>query len=117
MKRTKKSQKRTKFLFILIVLTAILSITATYAWFSTQRDVELSNLEVKVETAENLQISLDAENWAQSISIDDMKQLYGTQSDEDAYHADKIQNRNYIPTELLPVSTAGTVGTVCGSGQ
>jgi len=116
MKRTKKSQKRTKFLFILIVLTAILSITATYAWFSTQRDVELSNLEVKVETAENLQISLDAENWAQSISIDDMKQLYGTQSDEDAYHADKIQNRNYIPTELLPVSTAGTVGTG-GSGR
>ena len=56
MKRTQKSQKRTKFLFILIILTAILSITATYAWFSTQRDVEIVGMRLNVEVAESMQI-------------------------------------------------------------
>lgn len=112
MKRTQKSQKRTKFLFVLIILTAILSITATYAWFSTQRDVEITNLHVRVESAENMQISLDGENWSQSIEIEDMKQLYGTHTPsgtETIYQANKVQNKNYIPTELLPVSADGTV--------
>ena len=111
MKRTQKSQKRTKFLFLLIVLTAILSITATYAWFSTQRDVEISNMHVRIESAENMQLSLDGENWTQTIDIKDMKQLYGTWtgSGDAIYQANKMENKNYIPTELLPVSADGTV--------
>ena len=116
MKRTQKSQKRTKFLFLLIVLTAILSITATYAWFSTQRDVQIANLEVKIESAQNLQISLDGENWSQAVTITDMKQLYGTYEpatgDTNTYYqAKESQHRNYIPTELLPVSSCGTVAS------
>lgn len=116
MKRTQKSQKRTKFLFLLIVLTAILSITATYAWFSTQRDVQIANLEVKIESAQNLQISLDGENWSQVVTIKDMKQLYGTYTPDTGdttvyYQAEVDEHRNYIPTELLPVSSCGTVAS------
>ena len=104
-------QKKTKFLLILLVLTAILSITATYAWFSTQRDVEVSGMRLNVEVAESMQISLDGETWTHSINIEDMRQFYGTYEDKDtttvAYQATKDKHRNYVPTELLPVSSAG----------
>ena len=108
MKRTKKSQSRSKFLFVLIILTAILSITATYAWFSTQRDVEIVGMRINVEVAESLQISLDGETWVQSIDIDNMRQLYGTYGVTGKHQA-KTTNTNYVPTELLPVSSDGTV--------
>ena len=118
MKRTQKSQKRTKFLFILIILTAILSITATYAWFSTQRDVEIVGMRLNVEVAESMQISLDGKTWVQSINIADMRQFYGSYTKTGyegfaVYQANPITstdgNSNYVPTELLPVSTTGRV--------
>ena len=119
MKRTQKSQKRTKFLLLLIVLTAILSITATYAWFSTQRDVEIVGMKLNVEVAESLQISLDGKTWTQSIQIGNMRQFYGTYAGSGEsyaiYQAAEVKadgsntNTNYVPTELLPVSTVGTV--------
>ena len=118
MKKTQKSQTRTKFLFILIILTAILSITATYAWFSSQRDVEITGMRLNVEIAENMQISLDGETWAQSITIADMRQFYGTYAgagdDFKVYQAKKPDdggNTNYVPKELLPVSTIGEVSS------
>ena len=118
MKRTKQSQKKTKFLFILIILTAILSITATYAWFSSQRDVEITGMRLNVEIAENMQISLDGETWAQSITIADMRQFYGTYTGTgdsfkiyQAKKSDDGGNKNYVPKELLPVSTIGEVST------
>ena len=114
MKRTQKSQKRTKFLLLLIVLTAILSITATYAWFSTQKDVEITGMRLNVEVAESMQISLDGKVWTNAIQMYSMKQLYGTYSaaGETIYDAATIAekgNANYVPTELKPVSSAGAV--------
>ena len=116
MKRAVKSQKRTKFLLVLIVLTAILSITATYAWFSTQRDVEIVGMRLNVEVAESMQISLDGETWTQSITIADMKQFYGTYTGTGdgftIYQAPAVGttgNANYVPTELKPVSSAGEI--------
>ena len=107
MKRTKKSQKKTKFLLILIVLTAILSITATYAWFSTQKDVEISTMRLNIEVAENLEISLDGKTWTNTITISDMRQFYGTAAS--GHQAAKTDNTNYVPKQLLPVSTTGSV--------
>lgn len=109
MKRTKKSQKKTKFLLILLVLTAILSITATYAWFSSQRDVDVTGIKLNVEVAESMQISLDGEKWYQSITIDNMRQFYGTYSVTTTAQAKSGDNTNYVPMDLLPVSTQGTV--------
>ena len=111
MKRTKKSQNKTKFLLILIVLTAILSITATYAWFSSQRDVEIVGMKLNVEVAENMQISLDGDHWVQSITIDNMRQFYGTYSVTTTHQASNGDNTNYVPTELKPVSTIGEVAS------
>ena len=69
MGRKKKSLKKIKGLVFLILITLIIGITATYAWFSTQRDVEISGMRLNVEVAESMQISLDGEKWTQSIQI------------------------------------------------
>ena len=112
-RRTEKSQKKSKMIFLIIIIAALISITGTYAWFSSQRDVEIVGFKINVEIAENLEISLDGETWTHSINIEDMRQFYGTYVDKDAttvaYQAAKDKHRNYIPTELLPVSTVGTV--------
>ena len=78
MARTKKSLKKIQGLIFLMLITLIFGITATYAWFSTQRDVEIAGMRLNVEVAESMQISLDGEKWAQSIQIADMRQFYGT---------------------------------------
>ena len=116
MRRKLKNEKKISGLLIFMLLTAILAITATYAWFSTQRDVEVSGMRLNVEVAESLQISLDGEIWTQSIQIANMRQFYGTYTgtgDSFAiYQAKKPDaggNTNYVPTELLPVSSAGEV--------
>ena len=65
----RNSRKRLNALILLVAFTAILLIVATYAWFSTQRNVTLSGLEGRVNVAEGLQISLDALNWANEIDL------------------------------------------------
>ena len=116
MQRTKTSLKKIKSLVFLMLLTLILAITATYAWFSTQRDIEVSGMRLNVEVAESLQISLDGEIWTQSIQIANMRQFYGTYTGTgdgfaiyQAKKPDEGGNTNYVPTELLPVSSAGEV--------
>lgn len=112
-RRTEKSQKKSKMIFLIIIIAALISITGTYAWFSSQRDVEIVGFKINVEIAENLEISLDGETWTHSINIEDMRQFYGTYVDKDtttvAFQANKDDQRNYVPIELLPVSTVGEV--------
>ena len=113
MARTKKSLKKIQSLIFLMLITLILGITATYAWFSTQRDVEIAGMRLNVEVAESMQVSIDGEKWTQSIQIADMRQFYGTYSETGsegfAVFQAKTGNLNYVPTELVPVSTAGEV--------
>ena len=101
--KQKNSKRRLNSLILLVAFTAIMLIVSTYAWFSTQRNVSISNLEGTVKVAEGLEISLDAENWSQEIdfdqyTMDDLKKLYGE------------TNHNVIPTELIPASTNGAEG-------
>lgn len=112
-RRSERSVKKSKLIVLIIIIAALISITGTYAWFSSQRDVEIVGFKVNVEIAENLEISLNGETWVHSISVENMRQFYGTYKDKDtqtvAYQAVKDQHRNYVPTELLPVSTIGTI--------
>lgn len=100
----RNSRKRLNALILLVAFTAILLIVSTYAWFSTQKNVTLSGLKGKVNVAEGLQISLDALNWANEISLTE-----GEVEDflEDGKSlAEPYDGRtNLIPSELLPVST------------
>lgn len=90
-------RRRLNSLILLVAFTAIMLIVSTYAWFSAQQNVSITNITGKVNVVEGLLISLDAENWSDTI---DLSTLDIT---TDAY----ADNKNFNPTELLPVSTTG----------
>ena len=92
-KRTKESKKRINSLILLIAFTMILMITSTYAWFSTQKDILLSNIEGTVNVAEGLEVSIDGKTWANEIKL--TSEILGG-----------LRN-GHVPEELTPVSTSG----------
>lgn len=103
--KNQKSKRKSEMnaMFFIILLAAVMFIISTYAWFSTQRNVSITNLQGTVEVAEGLEISLDAENWSNGIVL-------GTEEGQlsiidNAYTG----HHNISPTEMLPVSTLGLV--------
>ena len=107
MGKSKKNKRKSEMnaMFFIILFALVIFIISTYAWFSTQRNVSITNLNGTVEVAEGLEISLDAENWSNGLVLGDEE----GQLDiiEDAYDG----NSNIKPSEMLPVSTLGLAGS------
>ena len=105
MGRSKKNKKKSEMnaMFFIILLALVIFIISTYAWFSTQKNVSITNLNGTVEVAEGLEISLDAQNWSNGLVLGEEE----GQLDiiDDAYAG----NKNLKPSEMLPVSTLGQV--------
>lgn len=126
----RNQRKRLNSLILLVAFTAVMLIVSTYAWFSTQKNVSISNLYGEVKVAEGLQISLDAKHWGNSIDLSelnmaqsgsnttpDYKDPTGQYLDSDATFLAPAEGVvNVVPDEYLPVSTAGTDVTTSGKG-
>lgn len=95
-KKTSKRKASIKSSVLVLLLIAILLIVSTYAWFTANRTVTISSLDVQVQASNGLQISTDAINWKATISNTDITQGY-------------TGHTNQIPTEMQPVSTTGVV--------
>ena len=98
MKKRQKRSFRSKYLLILLLISAIVFISSTYAWFTTNRTVTVSTIDVHVQTVSGIQISVDGINWKSSITKDDLLGATSTYS----------ANINTLPEELEPVSTGLT---------
>ena len=124
----RNSRKRLNSLILLVAFTAVMLIVSTYAWFSAQKNVTIGGLKGTVNVAEGLQISLDAKHWSQEIDFekftdqDDLKKQYGVKADgtptghtydDTNFDGDDVEH-NIIPSELLPVSTTGTINNGIG---
>lgn len=104
-----KKQKKTslKSSILLLLLMALLLVASSYAWFTANQTVTISQLQVKVEAANGLQISADAQNWKTVLDINDLKEAAETY--------DVLVNQLPVPTNdnqsisIEPVSTAGNV--------
>ena len=107
MGRSKKNKKKSEMnsMFFIILLALVIFIISTYAWFSTQRNVSITNLTGTVEVAEGLEISLDAKNWSNGLVLGQNKEAGELSIIDNAYSG----HRNISPTEMLPVSTLGLV--------
>lgn len=103
--KSKKNKRKSEMnaMFFIILLALVLFIISTYAWFTTQKNVSITNLKGTVQVAEGLEISLDAQNWSNGIVIGEGDGELDII--DDAYTG----NSNYVPSELLPVSTLGLV--------
>ena len=68
-RRSRKSKRRMNSLFMALLLTAVMLIMSTYAWFSANRVVTIDGITAKVSAAEGLQISLDGSSWSSSVTV------------------------------------------------
>lgn len=114
-KSKRKIDLRSAVLVLLLLL--ILLITSTYAWFTANRVVSISSIDVHIEAQNGLQISADGVNWKTVLSVDDLKT---------GYTVGETADTNQIPANMEPVSSAGEVvsgkmnmyyGTVSGDAQ
>ena len=123
--RTKESRKRLQSLILLTAFTCVLLIVSTYAWFTYQKDVSVTNIRAKVKVADGLQISLDADHWTQELDlatatateVSDLLVPYGenvTRKNADGestevavVYGPAAGHTNHVPDEFKPVSTSG----------
>jgi len=99
---SRRTQKRkVRSMMIVLLLTAMLLVSSTYAWFSTNRKVQITDITARVVAAEGLQISLDASKWSSSVSVTATTLSTAGQS------ASATGTKLSWPTALEPVSTVG----------
>lgn len=99
METKNKRKSNLKLLILLLLLTAVLLIASTYAWFTANQTVTVSDLTVNVETKNGLQISVDGTNWKSVIQTADITGASTT-------YPSAI---NQLPSTLEAVSTGGNV--------
>ncbi len=101
---SKKSKRKIdlKTAILILLLLAALLFASTYAWFTANRVVSVSDIDVRIEAQSGLQISADGEHWKSTLTVDDLKTA--------AYTG----NSNQLPSTMEPVSTVGEVDTSTG---
>lgn len=95
----KKEDKRRKLASFPLFFSFILFITTSYAWFSSNRVVSIDSLDVHVQADGGLEVSTDAINWKQVVTVQDIM-------DANQSYRNSV---NQIPHQLNPVSSGGTI--------
>ena len=90
-------RKRRKFLFLWFFFLTIFLSTVTYAWFTSNRISDLQFFDIHVETDGGLEISENAIDWKNEITVEELKDAYKTYP----------SSLNQIPGVMKPMSSAG----------
>ena len=105
-KRNSKKRKKSKKIFIailMILFTGVILTASTYAWFTANKTVTVSEIDVNVTTSEGLQISADAVNWKTVISNED---ITGVTYDG---------STNQLPGQTATIKPTSTIGEIDGA--
>lgn len=115
-KKTKKEERRRKKMFLMIFMVLFVGIVltaSTYAWFTTNRNVQVNSIDVNVAASDGLLISVDAEHWGPTVTVAD---LIGNNSNW-AGNANQLPGADGTNVPLQPVSTDGTILKVKAEGS
>lgn len=93
--KNRKNRRVLLFLMLLVSTGAMLS-TATYAWFTANKNVSINTINVQVEAQNGIQISTNGTTWKAAINNADILAGYSG-------------SVNQLPLTLEPVSTAGNI--------
>lgn len=94
-KKTKVRKQRLNNLLLILLLTAVLLIMSTYAWFTSNKRVDIDGIDVKVRTSSGLQISANGIDWGAVVTKDEL-----------VAHVEYPDAVNQFPVQMEPVSTA-----------
>lgn len=100
MKNSKKTNRRVFLMLLMMLPTLMFLTTATYAWFTANKLVTISSIQVNVEAQGGIQISADGTNWKSIVNVEELKNVSSTT------YAAAI---NQIPDTLEPVSSGATI--------
>ena len=100
--RKNKKARRTLLLLLLICITGTLLTTASYAWFTANRQVSVNTITVNVAAKNGIQISVDGTDWKSIIQTDDIRAAHTA-------YVTASKSANMLPTSMEPVSTIGEV--------
>lgn len=93
-----KNNSRIVIISILLLFLSVFLVGATYAWFSSNEDVIATDLSVRVKTVQYLEVSTDAKNWYQQVTLDNI-----LNADYD------VTRKNQTPIAFEPISSCGHV--------
>ena len=102
-KKYKKKEEEKKRKLILIIFLFVFSLivlsSATYAWFSANKNALIDSIDINVATVNGIQVSADAINWDNELTIEELQNASNTYRNA----------LNQFPLTLYGVSTDGTV--------
>ena len=105
--RKKKRNSRVFLLLLLLLVTGSILGTSTYAWFTSNKTVSVTDITVNVATKNGIQISVDGTNWKSIVSTTDLlnaRTTYGAAV-------------NQIPSTSSAIQPVSTVGTILTGGK
>lgn len=95
----KQKNNRRKKLLIPLFFSSFLLMTTTFAWFSANRMVSIDSLNVHVQTDGGLEVSTNAIDWKQVVTVQDIM------SAREKYAG----SVNQLPYRMNPVSSGGNI--------
>lgn len=99
-KKEYKKKKRRLFILILLLLFMIMALSfSSMAWFSSNKHATIDSIDINVATVTGLQVSVDAIDWGNEVTKEQIINAYRT------YPAAE----NQLPDTLANVSTAGGI--------
>ncbi len=105
----KNQRKRRRILLslLMICLTGVVLSASTYAWFTANRTVTVSDINVNVTASNGIQMSVDGITWKTVISNEDINGAINT-------YPGAANQLPSISNALAPVSTIGQIDTSNG---
>jgi len=97
MSKRKQKKSSLKPLLLLLLLTAALLIVSTYAWFTSNKTVMVSSMDVNIQASQGFQLSTDGENWKTVLQVFDITNP-----------TNYANNKNHVASDMDPFSTAAT---------
>lgn len=97
-----KARVKYYILLLIFIVTCVIFIVSTYAWFSSTLNVEISEFRIYVDFKDGLQISLDGVNWDEEVVINE---------DNITTNLDNVypKHSNRWSKHLIAVSSIGTI--------
>ena len=89
-------KRRILLALIMLIISGISLTTATYAWFTANRTVNIDSIDVQVATSSGLQISADGVTWKTVLSNTDLQKA----------HEEYSGAVNQLPDLISPVSSS-----------
>ncbi len=103
--KNKKQKLKLTYLLILLMFTLVMLSSTTYAWFTSNRVVTVSTINVHVAASGGLEISADGTTWKAIITPEDITGVHSTTYPN---------SKNQMPSTMEPVSTGKTIDTGTG---